>query len=247
MIAFFSLSLHLGFRITQQLTYKNLFIFFAAIFFGLLLADFVSGLVHWMGDTWGTPEWPIIGKTLIRPFREHHVDPLAMTRHDLIESSGTHCMISLPVLSALHFVPLAGSGITLFGVTALLSMVLFVFLTASVHKWAHLDQNPKAIVWLQRLHLILTPEHHSIHHAAPFAKYYCITNGWMNPILTRIGFFPQAERLITFLTGALPRKDDIGEEAAAEIAPSLEGVSSGKSHGEQGALANDALDLNASP
>src|SRR5437868_3120531 len=44
-----------------------------------VLADFISGLFHWMGDTWGTPSTPLAGKVFVRPFREHHVDQLAIT------------------------------------------------------------------------------------------------------------------------------------------------------------------------
>jgi plasmanylethanolamine desaturase len=67
---------------------------------------------------------------------------------------------------------------------------------------------------LQRLHLILPPDHHRVHHTAPFNKYYCITVGWLNKPLSLIHFFPLAERLITRVTGLLPRQDDIGDEAA---------------------------------
>src|SRR5437764_5017775 len=72
-----------------------------AFMVGFVLADFVSGFVHWAADTWGTPEWPIIGKALIRPFREHHVDQKEITRHDFIETNGNNCAISiLPVVCA---------------------------------------------------------------------------------------------------------------------------------------------------
>ena len=66
---------------------------------------------------------------------------------------------------------------------------LFVFCTNQFHKWAH-TKNPAGWVrLLQRAGLILSPEHHAVHHAAPRDKYYCITVGWMNPLLDKIRFF----------------------------------------------------------
>lgn len=45
------------------------------------LVDYVSGFVHWAGDTWGTLKTPIFGTALIAPFRLHHVDPQDICRH----------------------------------------------------------------------------------------------------------------------------------------------------------------------
>ena len=39
------------------------------MFCGIISADFISGFVHWLCDTWGSIDMPIVGKTLIRPFR----------------------------------------------------------------------------------------------------------------------------------------------------------------------------------
>lgn len=192
---------------------------FAAFLMGLLSADLVSGIVHWMGDTWGSTDMPLLGQTLIRTFREHHVDQKAITRHDFVETNGTNCMISLPVLVIALLLPVAsGQPFFLFVAAWLLSLTLWVFATNQIHKWAHQDQPAAWVALLQRSRLVLSPGHHSVHHSAPYTKYYCITTGWMNPILSRISFFPVCERIVTQLTGLVPRQDDIGKDAAIELA-----------------------------
>ena len=65
----------------------------------------------------------------------------------------------------------------------------FLFAANQFHKWAHADQPPRFARFLQRWHLILPPTHHAVHHAAPHDKYYCITVGWLNPILSWMRFF----------------------------------------------------------
>jgi len=60
---------------------------------------------------------------------------------------------------------------------------------------------------MQRAGLILSPEHHAIHHAAPQDKYYCITVGWMNPVLERLRFFRILEAIIGRLVPGALRPD----------------------------------------
>ena len=180
----------------------------AAALIGWLAADLVSGLAHWAGDTWGTPEWPVVGPTLIRTFREHHLDEKAITRHDFVETNGTNSLLTLPLFAGAWFTPIPeGGSWTYLGLASLYSMNLWVFATNQIHSWAHQDVVPRPVRWLQRARLILSPDHHAVHHQAPYIRYYCITTGWLNPMLT--GFFRRSETLITALTGAVPRENDV--------------------------------------
>ena len=189
----------------------------AAFMLGFVLADFVSGFVHWAADTWGTPEWPLVGKALIRPFREHHVDQKDITRHDFVETNGNNCFVSIvPALGA-ALLPRAGAG-WFFAAALTFSLCLAILGTNQFHKWSHMDSPPRMVGLLQRVNLVLPPEHHALHHAAPYAKYYCITVGWLNEALFRMRFFQTLERMITATTGMVPREDDIGKGAALKVA-----------------------------
>ena len=202
-----------------------------AFMLGYVFADFVSGFVHWAADTWGTPEWPVVGQALIRPFREHHVDQKEITRHGFIETNGNNCFVSLvPGLAAALLPQAPGREGMLFASTFVFSLILWVLFTNQFHKWAHLDAPPPWMARLQRWHLILPRDHHQVHHTAPFAKYYCITVGWLNEPLHRLRFFPVMEALVSAVTGLVPREDDIGKKAALSLVE----------HEEQGATAAKA-------
>ncbi|MBL8919722.1 MAG: fatty acid desaturase family protein [Myxococcaceae bacterium] len=212
-------------RRSWQVSEGRGFLIASAFMSGYVMADFISGFVHWMADTWGSTKLKIIGPGLIRPFREHHVDPKAMTRHDVIETNGNNCLISLWVGAICVFMPLESDGalspVRIFLMVSLGSMIFWVMMTNQFHKWSHLEGNelPGLVRFLQRVHLILPPQHHDVHHTAPFDKYYCITTGWLNWPLTKLGFFKGLERLVTMMTGLVPRADDIGLDAALKVAP----------------------------
>jgi len=172
-----------------------------ALVLGVLFADFVSGVFHFVFDTFGSEETPLFGPNVIRPFREHHVDPRAMTRHDFIETNGNNCLVTiLPAVAVYALVdPKAGLWSLLFASFWVSGNVL-VLMTNQFHKWAHLEDPPRWVEVLQATKLVLSPERHDVHHTPPFDRYYCITNGWLNPFLDWIQFFPRLESLIRWST-----------------------------------------------
>jgi ubiquitin-conjugating enzyme E2 variant len=179
------------------------FVLLGAFVVGMLMADFISGAVHWACDTWGTPSTPLLGPLAIRTFREHHVDDKAILRHDFVETNGQS--IALSVLPASVGLYVTRDGASGFWAASLLAMAVFVSLTSQIHKWAHMDRPPRVVSYLQRARVILSIEHHHVHHVHPHAANYCITVGWLNRPLRVLRFFEALEFVIERTTGYAPR------------------------------------------
>jgi plasmanylethanolamine desaturase len=206
---------------TMPSTFGDLTVLACAMLCASLFADFGSGMVHWWADTWGSENWPVVGKALIGPFREHHVDPKAITHHDFLETNGASSFVVLPFLGgaivcAHHVGEWFMFASALLGITAWLTLG-----TNQIHKWAHADRAPGFVRFLQSWGLLLSPDVHSQHHSAPYDRYYCITHGWLNPMLTRMKFFRALEWIVVRTFGAVPRAEDLSNLAAGRRASAL--------------------------
>ncbi|CAN5387705.1 hypothetical protein BH23ACI1_BH23ACI1_17710 [soil metagenome] len=138
------LSLFLLVRLCLAMQSSHLWLVGVAAVTGYVAADLISGLVHWICDTWGSPRTPVIGRSFIAPFREHHHDPESITRHDFIETNGNTAVAIGPVLVLACFIPPdAGAGV--FGLAFVLFASLGVLATNQIHKWAHMDRRPRLV------------------------------------------------------------------------------------------------------
>lgn len=171
---------------------------------GYLLADLLTGFVHWFCDTFFDETTPVVGPGLITPFREHHLDPLLMTRHGFLELTGTSFRGLAPLLALFVWL----------GVALSLPVIAFVFALATgavttnlLHRWAHDPAPPPFARALQRVGLVLTPARHARHHAPPYAAGYCVTTGWLNPLCERLEIWRRAEAALVALGLPVSRGD----------------------------------------
>jgi hypothetical protein len=160
-------------------------------------ADLLSGIVHYLADNFGSPDTPFLGKAFVMPFRDHHTNPEGILEHPFMIANGNNCLVTTPPLLAVaFFVPITTSVAGYLFATYFLFLFIGVLLTNQFHKWAHMPSPPKAVRWLQDKGIVLSKEHHDVHHTSPFDTYYCITTGWWNPLLERLGIF---EKITAFV------------------------------------------------
>ncbi|MEE2785961.1 MAG: fatty acid desaturase CarF family protein [Myxococcota bacterium] len=169
-----------------------------AILLGYILADGLSGVVHWLADNYAHEDTPFIGPNFVAPFRFHHVDPEDIANHGFIETNGNNCIVSTPCLVVPYHVYAGESGVLLdiLLLSVVWSSMVGIFLTNQFHKWAHMKNAPRWVRMLQMSRLILSPKHHDIHHTAPHDSHYCITTGWLNHPLDKLRFFAGLEWLL---------------------------------------------------
>jgi plasmanylethanolamine desaturase len=166
---------------------------FLGFFVGALLADSFSGLLHWLGDTYGSPVGGLFSLSFVAPFRWYHVKPTAMVEYSLWVNLGTSCLIADIAMGVLYFFMFQWPEFTL--------VVLFWFLlvgtfTNLCHRLSHSIQRNWLVRFLQKSRLILSSKHHCQHHIPPFQKRYCISNGWANYVFDAIGLWRKLEFIL---------------------------------------------------
>lgn len=161
----------------------------------VLLADFVSGLVHWAEDSYGSETTPILGRWIVAPNVLHHRDASAFVGNNWLESSWDLACVGVLVLA----------GAWLAGVLSW-HVWLFVLLGANanqIHKWNHMNRTcvPAPVRWLRACGLLQSPRHHAGHHRGEKNTRYCVITGAVNPALDALGFWRLLERLLEPLLG----------------------------------------------
>jgi hypothetical protein len=173
----------------------------------LLISDFLSGVLHWFGDSYKINEIlcvknPFLNTLQIEFFNDfklHHDKPSNIYQINTI----------LYNIGFISFVPLV---LCIFGFLTenllfknfMMYLMIFLFFTNIFHRLAHLQKNnklPYIISLLMNYWPFLNSKRHEKHHEYPQIKSYCITSGLLNPLLDKIKFFDKIEYIIYNITG----------------------------------------------
>lgn len=155
----------------------------------ILIADFITGFVHWLEDTYCTKGFPVIGGAVCIPNIDHHKYPKLMVEGaNLIKTNYQSFSIAAIVLF-IAFI------LGLFSWQLLLVAVLASF-GNQVHLWNHEAKSSYWVQFLKDASLIQSQKQHSIHHIPPYDKNYCVLIDFNNAWMTRVDFWKKLENFL---------------------------------------------------
>lgn len=156
----------------------------------VLVADFVTGVVHWWEDTYGDPRWKWIGAWIIEPNIEHHEHPTRFVR--------------MSNLALRNYQPILAAAAVLITAVVLgvfswhwMAVAAFGACGNEVHGWAHVRPKHWLPRLLQDMCLVQTPQHHGRHHKRPYDVRFCSLTNWLNPPLDLLRFWRGLEFVLS--------------------------------------------------
>lgn len=160
-------------------------------FIVILLADFVTGFVHWLEDSFWSLDTPILGKWIVAPNLDHHKNGQAFLNKSWLQSSWDLLLVGCFMLFSAYALGRMNWEICLFAI--------IIINANQIHKWAHItryENKPRLIGYLQKLYILQRTSHHGQHHRKPNNSHYCTVTNVLNPILDKVGFWRGLEYLV---------------------------------------------------
>lgn len=174
-----------------------MFSFALNILFCYFMADFTSGLFHWIEDAY-------LDSTKLKNIPFFHHIALQNEIHHRSPAAFLDCHPLENIATTVPFYAVIGTILLMihpsFWILLWLNMSLFANM---IHRWSHDPERPHQIEVLQNLGIIQTPDHHRRHHSfgdGP-STHYCVISNYLNPLLDRIGFWKRLEDVLRDYAG----------------------------------------------
>jgi ubiquitin-conjugating enzyme E2 variant len=169
------------------------------IFFNVLaawlLADFLTGIVHWFEDRYMDSFSLNLLDSLAKENDLHHKQPTAMTLSTGWTNMKSAAFVGWPVAVLLGLIGMP---------TVVWLVPFFASFGNLVHRWSHIPKRklPRWIRAMQEIGLFISQAHHDAHHRSMkrlIPKHlagfkFCAMTDWVNPVLDAIRFWHWCER-----------------------------------------------------
>ncbi|MFT5301242.1 MAG: hypothetical protein ACI87E_003652 [Mariniblastus sp.] len=172
-----------------------------AFFVCLWAADMITGLFHWLEDTYCLDSMPLIGNFICEPNIEHHLDPQLMVRTgNFLSRNWFQFSIGGGIFAGLWLIGFAN--------VYTLATVLMASFGNEVHRWNHMSKSGRIVSFLKDTGLIQMQRQHSLHHRPPHNRYYCVLTSQVNAVLEAVNFWRRLEWCVKLTTGIGPKRED---------------------------------------
>lgn len=174
------------------------------IFLGFFTADFIVGLFHWFEDSYldFCNELPILSY-IAKGNSLHHYYPRSILYYSYIEQLTVTLPLTLLVFFILYLlIPRK----TLYKYRVFLfTFFLMSVVSNLIHRLCHMRdcEAPLFVRCLQKMYIIQSHTHHSMHHEDSESK-YCVISPFLNYVLDYLLFWRLIENVIFLITGVKP-------------------------------------------
>ena len=156
---------------------------------GWLIADLLSGVVHWLEDRVLCVGLPVLGRHVVAPNRLHHLDPAAFLRQSVWSRNSTTWLTTLAIAAAWLWT----AGFSFIWLAALVGGLV----VTEVHVRAHRPTGSEMWATLQEIGVLQSRRQHWQHHRGAMDRRYCVLTGWLNPILDVLRVWERLEAALT--------------------------------------------------
>jgi ubiquitin-conjugating enzyme E2 variant len=167
----------------------------------VLLADLISGVVHWLEDAYARPGMRFVNK-IAEENLMHHTRPREFLKKNWWQSSWDLALACAVVVAFAWWIGKLTWHVWLFA--------LLVTNANQIHKWAHQSRSENGFLvrMLQKLYILQTPRHHGRHHSGEKDSHYCVITNFLNPVLEEIDFWKRIERFNAKVFGLVRRPEN---------------------------------------
>ena len=169
----------------------------------LLVADIITGIAHWLEDTYCENGYPIIGELICEPNELHHQDPnlIGKTSNFFKRNILQWAIAIIPALL------LASVG---YGYWQCYLTLFLASMGNQVHFWNHqsIKEASPISTFFSDSGMIQTRKQHNKHHTKPHDKYYCVLVNFNNAWMERIRFWKSLEFLLLKIFGLTIKNKD---------------------------------------